>query len=430
MATSLFDLYFQLREETEAPKIFHRWSLVGTLGAHLGRKFWFPFGSSRVFPNFYIMLIGNPGARKSTAIKQSRKVSSAAGYRSFAADKTTKEKFLLDLEGEMLPDANDDSSKRAGNIVLQNLFGTTGEDTVGQDPKEVFIVADEFNEFVGNGNIEFLSLLGSLWDWDDESTFFKYRLKNSKSVHIFQPTISILSGNTHAGFQEAFPPQAIGQGFLSRLILVYAEPTGRKVTFPREPSRSIEAQILSCFVKIAEQVTGPAKVTKDASHALDMIYRSWHDLEDQRFKHYSTRRFTHLLKLCLVCAATRVSSTIEITDVLLASSLLTYTEGAMPKALGEFGKSRNAEAANKIMTALYETKKPMEIVELWKVVQNDLEKMDQLLELMKNLQHADKIQNRKIEGTGKVGFLPKFRAVDQKKLYVDFNLLKEFRDGN
>lgn len=378
------------------------------------------------------MLIGNPGARKSTAIKLSRKIISGTGYGTFAADKTTKEKFLLDLEGEMLPEASDYTAKGKGNIVLQNLFGGLGEDTTGQDPKEMFIVADEFNEFVGNGNIEFLSLLGSLWDWDDESTYFKYRLKNSKSVHIFQPTLSILSGNTHAGFQEAFPPQAIGQGYLSRNILVYSEPSGRKITFPREPSKSIEAEIYACFIKIKEQVTGPAKVTKDASHALDMIYRTFHDLEDQRFKHYSTRRFTHLLKLCLICAASRISLTIDSQDILLANSLLTYTEGSMPKALGEFGKSRNSEAANKIMSALYETKRPLEMTELWKIVQNDLEKIDQLIELLRNLQSADKIQQRKFRNEKQIevaGFLPKLKPADQKKLYVDFKLLREFNDG-
>lgn len=424
---SLFELYFQYRDKTEAPRIYHRWSLIAAVGAFLGRQFWLPFGTSRIFPNHYIMLIGSPGARKTTAILNSKAIISGANYTNFAANKTTKEKFLLDLEGEVLDGLPDTAKSRSGNIVFRNIFAgdQTIPDTFGQDPKEIFIVADEFNEFVGTGNLEFLSLLGSLWDWDDETNFFKFRLKNSKSVSIFQPTISILSGNTHAGFQEAFPPQAIGQGFLSRILLVYAEPSGRKITFPEQPSAEIRGKMLDVYEAIREKVTGPAKVAEEAQRALDIIYRNWRELEDQRFKHYSTRRFTHLLKLCLICAAQRVSTRIDLTDVLLANSILTFTEKDMPKALGEFGKSRNSEAANKIMQMLYEAKKPIKMAALWRIVQNDMEKIDDLNNLLKNLQNADKIQAVKGEG-----FLPKQRPVDTKALYCDFNLLKEFKDGN
>ena len=113
---------------------------------------------------------------------------------------------------------------------------------------------------------------------------------------------------------------------------------------------------------------------------------------------------------------------LELQDILLANSLLTYTEAAMPKALGEFGKSKHADAANKIMSVLYDTKKPLKLPDLWKVVANDLEKVADLSNLLVNLQNADKIQIIRGEG-----FLPKQRPLDRKLLYVDYNLLEEFR---
>lgn len=412
---NLFDTYFTYRKETEVPLIFHRWSLIGCLGAFLGRQCWLPFGSSRVFPNMYIMLVGNPGTRKSTAVKQARKLLEAAGYSSFSAEKTTKEKFILDLEGE---GGNDlDSGK---NLVFENLFGA-GADTAGATPRETFIVADEFNEFIGNGNVEFLSLLGALWDWDSEDSFYRYRLKNSKSIQIFQPTISILGGNTHAGFQLCFPPEAIGQGFLSRLILIYSDPSGRRITFPAAPDPKVLASMVETLAKVKAKLVGALAYTPEAYRMFDMIYKTWQDLEDQRFKHYSTRRFTHLMKLSIICAAARVSATIDSEDVLLASTLLAYAESFMPKALGEFGKSRNSEAANKVMAALYETKKPLKLQDLWKVVSQDLDKIADLSALIGNLLTADKVQT--VAGQG---FLPKQKPLDRKLLFVDFKLLKEF----
>lgn len=415
---SLFDTYFSYVKDTEPPLIYHRWSLIASVGAFLGRRYYLPFGPWRVFPNLYTMLIGNPGTRKNTAINLAKATLRDAGYGTFSANKTRLEKFLLDLEG-----ANPDEEKmKEKNAVMKNIFGSEGEDDVtGQEPREMFIVAPEFNTFMPRGDLDFLSDLGELWDWDDEKAFWKFRLKNSKQVHIYQPTISILSGNTHAGFQEMFPPQSIGQGFLSRLILIYSEPSGKKITFPPQPSPILLQQILKTFVEIKAKVSGAATMHPQAKSALDVIYRSWHDLEDQRFKHYSTRRFTHLLKLVLICAATRVSKNIELQDVLLASSVLSFTENFMPKALGEFGKSRHAEAANKLMAALYEARKPLTMNDLWKVVNNDLDKIADLSLLMVNLQNADKITMIRGEG-----FLPKQKALDRKILYVDYSLLQEY----
>lgn len=419
---SLFDKYFQYTAGLESPLIYHRWSLVTAIGAFLGRNFYLPFGPWKIFPNTYCMLMGNPGTRKNAAINLAKHLLSEAGYGNFSANKTRLEKFLLDLEGEVVdPYGN---VKRKNNIVFENLFKDDGDDVTGQQPREVFIVAPEFNTFMPRGDLDFLSDLGELWDWNDEKSFWKFRLKNSKQVHIYQPTISILGGNTHDGFQQMFPVESIGTGFMSRLILVYSDPSGKKITFPPIPSAVLRAELVKTFSEIKEKVTGAATVSPEAKNALDLIYRTWHDLEDMRFKHYSTRRFTHLLKLCLICAASRVSTQLSVGDVLLANTLLTYTESAMPKALGEFGKSRNSEAANKLMQALYETKKPLKFNQLWKIVSNDLTKMSELAELLNNLQQAEKIQNVKNEG-----FLPKIRPLDRKAMYVDYNLLKEFKDA-
>lgn len=424
----LFSLYFKYVEETESPLIYHRWSLISAVGAFLGRQFWFPEGDGKIFPNQYIMLIGNPGTRKSTAIKKVTKILRAAGYEHFAAEKTTKEKFLLDLEGAedaYIPTANGARSGAGGPTardVLATMDLDDGSESHDGIPREVFVTADEFNEFVGTGNLDFLSMLGALWDWDSETSTYKHRFKNSKSISIYQPTISILGGNTHAGFQAAFPEAAIGQGFLSRLILVYSEPSGRKITFPPKPDERIAVALMEKLNHIKETVKGEATRTQQANTALDGIYRTWQDLEDNRFKSYSTRRFTHLKKLCLIAAAMRGVTRIDIQDVLLANSILHYTEASMPKALGEYGRSRNSIATHNLMTALYETKKPMSIEELYKVVQRDLDKKDQISDLLKNLSEAGKI----IWVKEALGFLPKVQRVNSRAVYIDMKMLKEY----
>lgn len=419
MTTNLFDTYFSYVDRTEPPLIFHRWSLLSCLGAYLGRQYRLPFGDFNIHPNMYVMLIGDPGTRKSTAVKLSKKVLSSAGYDKFAAERTSKEKFLLDLEGV----EDDEGGTKDTNAVMRNLFG---DDYVAGDPRECFICADEFNEFVGSGNLEFLSLLGSLWDWDDPRQPFKQRLKTSRSVNIFQPTISILAGNTHAGFAEAFPPQAIGQGFLSRLILVFGESSGKKITFPERPSDAIKQELASTFEAIRNEVTGEATLTGQAKQMLETIYRTFEGLEDARFKHYSTRRFTHLLKLCLLSSAANLRTEIRAEDVLFANTLLTFTEHRMPNAMGEFGKARNSDVAARIISVLSETKTPLDIPSLWKQVQSDLDKPEDLNKLLAGLVQGGKIQYVARTRTSNVqGYLIVRKQLSSKNVYVDYSLLKE-----
>lgn len=413
---NFFDLYFEFMRGKEPPQIFNRWCAITAIGAWLGRKYWLPFGESRIFPNTYCMLIGDPGTRKSTAIKHSKKVLSVADYKSFAADKTSKEKFLLDLEGA------DEEEERSSGAVMDNLFGN---DYAPTEPKEVFIVADEFNEFAGNGNIEFLSLLGNLWDYDDETGPYEYRLKNSKSVAIYQPTVSLLSGNTHAGFAEAFPPAAIGQGFLSRLILIFSEESGRKETIPKAAPEALRAAIVQTFHLIRDRVVGPATIEKQAMGMLDVIYRQPSGIDDVRFKHYSTRRFTHLLKLCLICSATRFATQITPGDVLLANSILAYAEHFMPRALGEFGMARTNPVANRILALLTESKSVISESVLWRQVSSDLDRPEDLMKILEGLRQAGKIQWVPKSGNNTGGFLIVRKLLNAQRIYVDFNLLKE-----
>lgn len=429
MKNDLFDLYFQYVDGTEPPAVFHRWSIIGCVGAFLGRQMYFPFGGSRLFPNQYIMFVGDPGTRKSSAIKRATKLISAAGYDKFGAQKTSMEKFLLDLQDggigvdEVAADAGFRKSKKEALDVLMalNLKGDGG--VQDEEPREMFVAADEFNNFLGSGNITFQSLLGELWDWDEPDRFYKQRLKNSKSVSIYQPTINILAGNTPSSFADCFPLASIGQGFMSRLILVHGESTGLKITFPKEPSEKLKEQIVSHLQKMKMVCQGPVTMNSDAASALDMIYRGWPNLEDQRFQHYSTRRFTHLLKLTMIVAACRLSTNFMVEDVLYANTILSFSETTMPKAIGELGKSRNSEAANKIMQTLYSAREAKSITDLWKVVQNDLDKIGDLAALLVNLQQADKIQTVRAV-TGKDGFLAKQKPMSRTAPYTNFEILK------
>lgn len=395
---------------SEAPTVFHRWSALSVLGAWLGRRYWYPFGDANINCNLYAMLMGDAGSRKSTAIKRAVKLVRLAGYDTIAADKTSKEKFLLDLAGE--PDFQELETN--ADMLDANLFGA---DKDSKEDKEILIAADEFNIFMGNGNIEFLALLGTLWDYEGE---FQNKVKNSKSPKIWNPTVSMIAGNTATSFSLAFPPEAIGQGIFSRMLLIYGERTGTRITFPKRPESSITQELIAHLHLVKAEVTGEATQTQGAEKLLDKIYQTHGGINDVRFESYNNRRFTHLLKLCLLVSASNVSSQITESHVLYANTILTHAEHSMPKALGEFGKARHSDVSHKIIALLETSSSPIvSIKEIWQHVHNDLENPDAMKELLFNLSYADKIM------AVKGGYISKQKVLNKESDTVDWNLLTE-----
>jgi len=435
---NFIDEYLLYTAETECPTFFHRWTAVTCLAAHLGRDIHFQHGHFTIHPNIYTMLIGSPGTKKSSAIKIGAKLLAQSGYVNFAAKKTRQEKFLLDLAEQADRYLGDDELGEAGGDMLDDMLFGAGSKQSGNIPDadhasqlsryatcppcETFVAADEFNNFIGIGNNDFISILGELWDYDG---IYDYRLKNSKSVYIPNPTVTILGGNTPTGFAQAFPTDTLGQGFFSRLLLVYGEPSGVKHTFPPAPDTVVQAKLIASLHHIKEQVQGEMILSAEARELMDYIYHNWEGIDDLRFEHYTNRRLTHLIKLTLVCTAARCSNTISADDIVYANTLLTFTEHLMPKALGEFGKARNSDVTHKIIVALDKTTLPLTLHDLWKTVQQDLENRNQLIEIINNLMVAEKIQ------VAQGGYLPVKKVLDTESSdrTLDWSLLTDIERG-
>lgn len=416
--TDLITSYLEYTSNTEPPAIFHRWSILTCVAAYLSRDIHIKHGHFTIYPNLYTLLIGSAGSRKSSAINIAKGLLKQSGYSNFSPTKTTKEKFFIDMA--------EHSAGGVEDFLEQSIFGNKEDDT--NSVSEMFIVAGEFNTFFGNNILDFVTDLGELWDYNGR---FESKVKNSKSVQIMNPTINILGGNTPTGFSAAFPIEILGQGFFSRTLMIYGERTREKITWPEPPDPKHTEELLITLSAIKAQAiqSGLITISGEAKEILNTIYMRWNDLDDARFESYSNRRFTHLLKLCMIITAIRLSSIISAEDVIYANTILSYAEHFMPKALGEFGKAKHADVAHKILQVLESTNDPLGSVDLWKYVHTDLDKPSDLSTILENLVRAEKIQVFK----GK--FLPRKKAVrevndDLKSAVINFNLLsKEERDS-
>lgn len=400
MAKDFLQNYLQYTLDTEATATFHRWSALVGIGAFLERNIWIQHGAKNYYPNHYVMLLGDAGSRKSSAIKGFVRILRQAGYKTMAAEKTSKEKFFADLAAQHQEEEDEDNL----------LWGDVDSSAV----TPCLIAADEANDFFGINNLEFLSALGSMWDFDGN---YDIKKLTSKSIEIPNPTISVLAGNTPTNFSLAFPPTIIGQGFFSRILLIHGEKTRPKIAWPTPPDPGATADIIAHLTEIKAKVIGQIDPTPKAKTLMSVIYNQPDRILDQRFTSYFNRRFTHLMKLCLVIAASKMRKEIDEDTVIQANTYLTYIQNLMPKALGEYGKSQNSDVLHKIMSIVQMSDGPVPLREIMKQVINDVRSTTEVGMLVHNLVAAEKLQHTK---TGLLPVRQDMTEVTQEDKYVDF----------
>jgi Protein of unknown function (DUF3987) len=413
MQDDFLSRYLDYTRDTEAPAIYHRWSILTALAAYIGRTYYVKHGHNNIYPNLYVILLGGAGTRKNSAINLAKKIIRQSGYKTIAASKTTKEKFFLDLADVHKASGGYDPTD---DILEQNLFGPQST----PDPSichEMFIASGEFNTFFGNNILDFLTDLGELWDYEG---IFESKIKNGVSVSIPNPNISILGGNTPTLFASTFPPEFIGQGFFSRTLLIYGERTRPKITFPEEPESKLTEELVAEIKTFRGLIQTRMEFTSDAKKLLEAIYHAPESISDPRFESFYNRRLTILFKLSLILAVIDHSSNIRFKDVLYANTILSHAEHLMPKALGEFGRAKNSDVTHKVLQVIYNSIGICSAKEIWQHVHSDLEKFSDLSPILENLRIADKIQ---VAPEGK-GFLPKRKLLtEESNGMIDFSLL-------
>lgn len=340
--------YMRMVEDTESPRLFHVWSAVSGLAACLGRRCWLPFGPMTIFPNQYIALVGTPGTRKSTAASiMKRQLRKATGVRFAPADTAGQRQGLVEamrgagdnkefIENVELAVADDSLA----GLTLEQIAQVTNviEEESGDgfvsaaDKHHIMVIATELSRFIGQNNFQMLDFLTTMWDGDD----YEYQTKGGL-ITLKNPLINMLSCTTPTSLNIAMPPAAGGQGFLSRMILVYGSRKHKLVPRPCEPDQDSVDAVRAGFNRAYYEVAGAFDETPDARAYSESLYDWQLEINDPRFGYYHERRYDHLIKLAMALCASRGSSIIVKEDYEEAHRILRATERGMPDALGEFG---------------------------------------------------------------------------------------------
>lgn len=379
---SFLRLYLQYVANTESPRIFHVWAGLSAISACLGRRCWLPSGIGEVWPNMYVVLVGPPATRKGAAIKFAKTLLDKNTLVKFAPNDTGGQRQGLIKAMTDVGEAQEGAEEIAALMAsINEEKGTTfnsissGRDILDRlnsvqfdtrDPRTMYIVASELNSILGENNTQMLTFLQEMWD----GVPYRYQLRSTE-YEIKDGLLSILGGTTPAQIALAMPSQAIGQGFTSRIIFVYADTQFKRIARPSLDPEAGE-RIGGIFGSIFNKFEGPFKESAEAAGEMDKIYMRGITLSDPRFLHYIERRQTHLYKAAMALAAGRGEMTIEMVDVQLADRLLMYTEQYMTDALGEYGMNKLGAAKQKLLECIRGADGPLPVSALRGLMHKDM----------------------------------------------------------
>lgn len=342
--------YLGYVEDTESPRLFHAWAALSGISACLKRKVWMPFGPFKIYPNMFVFLVGAPGVKKSSAISIMTKLLEDYSDVRFGPSDTAGQR-----QGLLAALRNSDDEEEQQELEEQLKAMTTFDvESLGnvelnlQSPAEkhaLYVASEELTSFLGVKSLELITCIGDLWD---NKSVYEYRLKNSL-FKVDQPTLSLIGGTTPTNISTAFPQEAIGQGFMSRTIMVHGADRYKSIPRPKELPGDLRMWLGTAMQQACNFAPGPVVETEEAGEYIDALYEYSPRINDARFVHYSERRQQHKLKVALCLAVARGSTRIELCDVQDAHALLTETERHMARALGEYGLSALSIAKQRIV---------------------------------------------------------------------------------
>jgi hypothetical protein len=333
LVSNWIETYMDYTYNSEPPDSYRKWTAISVLSACLQRKCSLQWEGT-LYPNLYVVLVGNSGARKGTAMKQGRPFLEDIGGINICPEAVTREQLIRRLR------RSGQEMKESESSIINHASMT--------------VFSEELTVFLGYGNLQ---LMADLCDWFDCGNQWKYETKNQGSDHISNVWVSLLGATTPTLLQSTMPMDAIGGGLTSRIIFVYAPRKGKTVARPFKTEEEIRLEsLLAHDLREILLLRGEFIPDRTFQDRWDQWYPEQDRnpvFSDPRLEGYLTRRGTHVLKLSMIMNVSHTSDMILTDyDFDIAVRELEIIEKNMPNVFMGIGKNDNVDVIEKIMAAV------------------------------------------------------------------------------
>jgi len=364
--------YLDFTKEQESPEDYHFWVGLGTVGIALGRRCFVDRGYYTLYPNLYIVLVGESAiTHKSTALSIGvNLIKGSLGEEvSFFSQKITTEALIYHL--------------------VQRYEETNTAHAV--------IHASEFSVFFGK-SISDPTLLQTLTDLYDCPPTWSYTTRGRGIEMANDICVSMLAGSTPEWLKSCLPDEAIAGGFFSRLIPIFRSHSERKTPFPEDTLTSQMRNLRDNCKNDLQIISGISGQFQWETKAKN-LFATWYEDENYNdpggapplLRGYYGRKGDNIIKLAMIHSASRDSSKmIREQDVLFAVKALQSNEGYMEDIVKYLGKSEEGKKLE-IVRELIERHGELKHSDLMRKVAHRLNK-DEVKMTIDTLEEAGRIK--------------------------------------
>lgn len=323
------DSFMEYSSGIPSPAIFRQWSAITCIAGALERRVWITSAGDQVYPTLYTLLVGKPGTGKSQAIRHISALWYATKELHIASHSVTKASLTDEL--------ND--AKR----IIVPADGTLIE------YHSLQIAASEFGVLVPAHDLDFLNFLNDIYD--NNNNYRESRRTQSRKIDAVNPQINILAGTQPAYLAALLPEEAWGMGFMTRIIMVYSAERFNVRLFNKLTTNREHFLYLLEGLKLLIKAHGEADWEQEAMDAI----QAWADAgfppepEHSRLESYNSRRILHIMRLCLISAASGGHPLlITLVDFQRALGWLIQAEQTMPDIFKEMVQRSDAQVIQEL----------------------------------------------------------------------------------
>jgi len=258
MKNNFIDNYATYSSGNEASHIYHKWSAISCLSSAISRRVWFDFGQFVHYANLYVILVGDPGNGKSTAMSMGRRMVRQLTDIQVAPPSITKE-ALTQLMG-------DEKGPCVKSFELDD------------EPFEYSHLTMFANEIVtllntGGNAIGMIEFFTDIWD----QPVFEYKTKGSGTDVIKGPFVTLLGCMTPEQTGQMLKDNIISGGFSRRCLFVLTKDRGKPVPRPMTTPEQLaaEAECVEWLTMLGDR-KGVFSMTKRAEDFYDKWYYANH----------------------------------------------------------------------------------------------------------------------------------------------------------
>jgi energy-coupling factor transporter ATP-binding protein EcfA2 len=322
---------------TEVPLSYQISTGLSALGCVLRRNVWVDQENWQVYPNLSVLLVGPSGIGKDTAIDAVEAVIDHAGVPIIGG--------------------------RTMETVYEQML------MLG-DPAVCYIPAPEVTSFLGSkdyqqGMVQELTDLLSTKAYKDVTTKTTFTQSGGKK-RILRPTITMHAGSTEEWLHKAMPEGSLEGGLWPRFLIVREEYGSKFIPLPgalptseKVRARKGKQVFFDATIELMKYFKRPDKMTLGG--LATERYTNWYI---NRFKYfsptvmsYANRSRDQVLRLAMLCAASRFCKFIDGQDVTFGIEMMNSVAKAIERAVKP--PTREAQVIREILPLLPATFKTL-----------------------------------------------------------------------